>query len=531
MIYLKGVDMSLDGFFIKRLILETKDNIINSRIEKIEQLNGSMFVFSLYNQKRRFFLYFKLNSPHACFFISNLKNSSNNFDSAFLKILRQNLEGYIIKDIKQKDDDRIIILTLSSYHVFDGQIFKELIIELMGRYNNLILTSKNIVIDAFYKRFSQDSRSIIPKIEFSFFQNDKKNYVYDPNLNVDNINFFSKTFVGISPMLSCFLFNNNLDLKTIKTNPTLKLTNNKFYWFDIFDENDEKINFENLSNLLEKIALSEKISTNIYEKFINKSLLNFNHKKEKLNELLKKAEDDATFKTKADYIYKSGYDLKLKLLEIKVENEIIFLNPLKTLNENAQEFYKKYQKSKRSILKITEQIEINDANINLMNQFLYDLTLEKENFTQIEQQLKLFGFKTKPIKKNKQDVNLPLKLAFEDGYFYIGKNNFQNEKIFKELANKNDLFFHVDSGPGSHVIYKGVVNDKILNCGATLAAYFSKFKNLPNLLVRYTQYRNLKRIPDISGFQVTLKSFKTMPIKIDEKLINSLLAANHLKKK
>src|SRR5690554_644918 len=161
--------MAIDGFLIKNLINEVKDEIIDNRLECLFQPLDDVFYASFYYRGKRRYLNFKLKPPYACFFLSEEIINSNNIQSNFLQTLKRQLEGYILKDIKQHLNDRVVIFEFEGVDLIEGLVKKQLILELMGRYNNLILLKDNIIIDAFIKNVSTTSRSIANKINYEFF--------------------------------------------------------------------------------------------------------------------------------------------------------------------------------------------------------------------------------------------------------------------------------------------------------------------------------------------------------------------------
>src|SRR5690554_4633801 len=142
--------MALDGFFINKLVIEVKNEIEMSRLEKISQVDKDIFVFSLYLKGKRNYLWIKLNSPNASFFITN-SITNNEMRSHFLDILKFNLNKMILSSIKQVKNDRVIIFEFTGTDLLKGRITKKLVLELMGRYNNLILIEDDYIIDAYHK--------------------------------------------------------------------------------------------------------------------------------------------------------------------------------------------------------------------------------------------------------------------------------------------------------------------------------------------------------------------------------------------
>ena len=522
--------MAIDGFLIKNLINEVKDEIIDNRLECLFQPLDDVFYASFYYRGKRRYLNFKLKPPYASFFLSEEIINSNNIQSNFLQTLKRQLEGYILKDIKQHLNDRVVIFEFEGVDLIEGLVKKQLILELMGRYNNLILLKDNIIIDAFIKNVSTTSRSIANKINYEFFPTNKKTFTLDAYKNMDSPMYLSKNYIGISPLLSKCLFKNKIDIFNEPVRPTKNLTKNQFYWFNLFDNNDELIFYETISELLLKNIEAGNVSKEKYFNFINKSLTFYSNKLINFKEDLKRFENDLNLDEIGNYIYSSGYNLDEKHSEIKTyDHKIIFLDVTKTLNENAQEYFKKYKKAKRAISHIEEQINENKNLYNLFLDFKYELETIKDDFKDLELALKPFGFKTKQKPSKKKSKDPYIKLNYLNNTFYIGRNSKENALVTHEIGTRNDFWFHIKDMPGSHVLLKGDLTDETLEMGAMLAAYYSKAKNLNKAEVNYTQVKNLKKIPKMPLSQVILTKYETINITIDNKAINDVLLANKLK--
>lgn len=523
---LDGDNMALDGYFINKLIEEVKPVIINSRIEKIFQTDKDIFIFSLYKRGQRNYLYFKLNAPSASFYVLDKLVSVENTSSNFLINLKNNIDGYLIEDINQLKKDRVITFNLVGNDFLDGRVNKSLVTELMGRYNNLILLdNENIIIDAFNKKFDSNARSILPKLKYEYFPTNKVDFINEYPLLETNLDL-SKKYLGISPLLSKYLFNNQLNLDNIKVYPVKNTNNNQFYWFNLFNKEDELKTYSNLSNLLADSIIVMNHNNNKYLNFINSQLNKETKLLENLKKSLEQSNNNLTLKDIGDSIYITGLDLSKSYSSFtNYLGEEIKLDPSKTLNQNAQNYYRLYQKAKRSIEHINTQITNVSNNINLLEQLHFDLSKNDVDYLELEEILVPLGLKVKKQKqtrKKKKNIN-PLIINYNDAIFYVGKNNLQNEYVTHEIGKHNDFWFHIKDAPGSHIVLKGELNDLNLSFGAMLAAKFSKQSDTPVVSVNFTQIKNIKIIPGLKGYNVILTKFETINIRIDHELLSNYL--------
>lgn len=524
--------MAIDGFFIKHLINELNEKLINLRVLKISQVKKDIFIFHFNKSGEKIFLNMKVNSPNSSVFLTDhLKESDKNYNTGLILNLKRLLESSILTNIKQHSNDRVLIIEFTTNDFLVGKIKREIIFEIMGRYNNLILTENNIIIDAYNKAFNANARSIIPKGEFSFFHTNKIELDKIDYTNVLDANYLSKNFVGYSKLLSEYLYRHKTDVNEISVEPTLNLDTNKYYWFNLFSNDNKIIKFNSLSKLFEKLVYEPSYDYTLQNNFINKQLIRLNKRLDNLENDLVKAKDNLGLKDIGNLIYASGLNLDQKYSSIKdFSNNSVALDANYTLKENAQRAFKKYSKASRAITFINENIDTTKEDINELLTIQFHLTLDDVTISEINQDLVRFGFKNKQrINPNKRDTLKLLKINYLDTIIYVGKNNKQNDYITHSLSSHNDLWLHAEKAPGSHVLIKdNNPSDKVLEFAAMLAAKYSTLKLNHKVNVNYTQIRNLKKIPKKPGHMVSMKSFNTITIIVDDKLINDVLIANKL---
>lgn len=525
--------MAIDGFFVKHLVNELKNELLDLRVLKITQIKKDIFLFHFNKSGKKMFLNFKLNSPNASTFITNdIIVNDDNISSGFLSNLKRIFEASFLTNIKQHLNDRVIIFEFTINDFLDGKIKKELVFEIMGRHNNLIVLENNIVIDAYSKKFSENSRSIIPKINFEFFPSNKT-VISDIDYHLVNSNtYLSKNYMGFSLLLSKYLFDNNTDPFNTSLNPTLNITQKQFYWFNLFDENDDIISFDTLSNLLAKLVYE---GINDYSKqnnFIEKELVKLFKRRANLENDLTLANNDLSLKEIGNLIYSSGKNLNEKHSHlIDFSNNEVKLDSNYTLLENAKRSFKKYQKAVRAIKHINENIDQTyDLEKELLSAKFY-LSLDNPNSDEINEALVNLGYKYKrKTNPNKIAKMLLLKFDYLNTIIYVGKNNKQNDYITNKIATNNDYWLHVSNAPGSHVLIKDSnPSDDVLTFAAMLAAYYSTLRDNGKVLVNYTKIKNVKRIPGKPGHMVLIENYETILVKVDEKLINEAHIANKLK--
>lgn len=524
--------MIIDGYFIKKLVDEFQVELNHARLEKIQQIGTASFLFHFYRrgEKRRLIIHLLANDYRAYF----TNETYSNFESSqFLVALKKHLEGAIVSHVSQHLDDRVIVFHFEYLDYIFGKQNFQLIFEAMGKHANLLIVKDDKILETYKKMFFEDGRQLLPHAKFEFFPSDKQRFDYIDYNKIENPMDILNSYMGISKMLAQYLYHHQYQIDNLVFNPTYSQTVHKFYATDIFEETDDKIYYPTLSVMMENYKLQQPLNTQSYKQFIKKQLKKYRTKAIHLEQQYEKALKDLTIKDKADLIYMSGLNLSAKMHEIEVNTQKIKLDEHLTLNENAQKYYKKYQKAKRSIDPILKQIQDNQSLIELFVEFEMNLSFSHANdLEDLEKALIPFGFVSKKQKKlSKKQKHKPhiLEIKDEDATYLIGKNAIQNQYITHDLSNPQDDWFHVKDAPGSHVLVKcSQLNEKIIRKAAMLAAYHSKLKLSSSIPVDYTKVKFIKKIPNKPGYQVIYKENKTIFIDIDQTLINTYLQS-HIK--
>ena len=236
------------------------------------------------------------------------------------------------------------------------------------------------------------------------------------------------------------------------------------------------------------------------------------------------------------------YKIKKGMEEIQVEDYYndnapvcIKLQPELTPADNAQRYYKRYNKAKNAANKAAVQAEQSKEELAYLESLSFWLseTNSHEDFFQIEQELTDAGYlkpKNKPGKKTEAaDKTKPIPNTYitKSGLkILVGKNNKQNDWVTFKAAKDDDLWFHAKGIPGSHVILKlegKEASDEEIEAAALLAAFHSKGKFSAKLPVDFTQVKNVKKIKGAKPGLVTYENFKTIFITPDKELIDALV--------
>lgn len=421
--------MAFDGIITQKVVYELQ-NIIGCKIDKIYEPDKNNIILGLYGKSinlslqicisaQNYRLHLTSNSP------KNPKNAPN-----FCMLLRKHLLGYKIKQIYSMDLERIIFIDLQNNENPNKPIFKKLIIELMGRHSNIVLTDQNyIIIDCLRHTSTEDNsyRDMYPTAKYIFPEPSKYSFIElqdfndfylkinnylskDSNIStmsIDNIDtIISNTFNGIS---KSFIRNIVILLKITDISKTsLELIyfkikeiinyhfveiqfsiDNDFFPFTYPEENiNEKIDMFSVNLALDKFYYKKEtieLFTAYRNSMLNLILESLKKYKKRLvnidNKILDSKNKDI-YRLYGELITSNLYKIPNKnLKKIELENyynnnEIITipLNSMYLPSYNAKLYFKKYSKLKNSLDIVNKQKEETISDINYIESVVYEIT-------------------------------------------------------------------------------------------------------------------------------------------------------------
>ena len=571
--------MSFDGIFTKVVVDEIYPLLLNGKINKINQPDKNEINIQIYNKENYKLL---LSCANNLSRIHLSEKSKKNPITAynFCMLLRKHLVGGTIKNIYQHKMDRVVCFEIENLNELKELSKKLLIIEIMGKHSNIILVDKesNKIIDAIKHIDSRQSsiREVFPNKDY-FFVKDEKENILDENYKLPSEilkisepismkKFFYTNYLGFSPIISYELLHNSnvdsdmsssnlneesikrIDENFVKLVENIKnknyfpifikdeINNNKdFYCFDLnLYENKEKI--DSLSELVENFyhnnSLRDRINQKAsgFKKILTTKLNRLTNKYIAMNDELLNNKSKEDLKIFADLLSINIYKIEKGMKKVSVENiydnmkEIeISLDEKKSPRENIEAYYKKYKKLKTADEIIKAELPKIEEEMKYIKQILetIEIITELNELSEIEEELISLGYVRKS-KKNKQKLEKSKPYVFETdsgALIYVGKNNLQNENLTLKFANKNDIFFHAQDVPGSHVILRGAnLTEDDYKIAGFLAGYYSYFKNEGYANVDYTEKKHIRKAKGTGLGMVYYDNYKTLFIDFKDKL-------------
>ena len=548
--------MSFDGFFLHHMVEELRRELVNGRIQKINQPFEQELVLQIRSNRQSHRL---LLSAHPVF--GRIQLTQTTFEnpaqpSTFIMVLRKYLQGAVIESIEQVENDRIVEITVSNKNEIGDHIRATLIIEIMGKHSNILLVDKSshkILEVIKHVGFSQNSyRTLLPGSSYiappgteslnPFTVKDEKLFeiLQTQELTAKNLqSLFQGLGRDTANELERLLISEKLSTFRNFFSQASKpfLTETSFSPVPFANRVGEP--FANLSELLDTYykdkAERDRVKQQASEliRRVENELQKNRHKLKKQEKELLATDNAEEFRQKGEllttFLHQVPNDQDQIILDNYYTNQpiTITLDKALTPSQNAQRYFKRYQKLKEAVKYLTELIEETKATILYLESV--DTVLNQaglEEIAEIREELIQTGFIRRKQREKIHKRKKPEQYLASDGktIIYVGRNNLQNEELTFKMARKEELWFHAKDIPGSHVVISGNLNpsDEVKTDAAELAAYFSKGR-LSNLVqVDMIEVKKLNKPTGGKPGFVTYTGQKTLRVTPDPEKIASM---------
>ena len=547
--------MSFDGFFLHHMTDELRQQLLYGRIQKINQPFNQELVLQIRSNRQNHKL---LLSAHPVF--SRIQLTRTAFENpavptTFIMVMRKYLQGATIENISQIENDRILEISVSNKNEIGDNVAATLIIEIMGKHSNIILMDKasgNIIEAIKHVGFSQNSyRTILPGSSYvTPPQTDKRNpftisdeklfeILHTEDLSARSLqNLFQGLGRDTAAELSQRLTSDKLKIfRAFFANSTQATLTSKSFTPILFADSQKE--FPSLSQLLdafyqdkaERDRVNQQASELIHR--VENELEKNRKKLTKQEQELVATENAEEFRQKGELLTTFLHQVPNNQDQVELDNYYtsekitIVLDKALTPNQNAQRYFKKYQKLKEAVKHLTGLIEETKETIQYLESV--ETALSQASLTEIaeiREELIQTGFIRRRQREKIQKRKKPEKYLATDGktIILVGRNNLQNDELTFKMAKKEELWFHAKDIPGSHVVITGNLHpsDDVKTDAAELAAYFSKAR-LSNLV--QVDMIEVKKINKPTGGKpgfVTYTGQKTLRVTPDEVKIKSM---------
>ena len=432
--------------------------------------------------------------------LTNLQFENPQQPPQFCMVLRKYIESSTLVDIIQVENDRVIEFVFTGRDELGDEQNYHLIAELMGRHSNVLLVNKD------EKKLYEAIRHVPPSM--NSYRTLLPGADYRPAPEQDNINPFEyretiqlegetqkdrvrsiqSQFQGFgrdSAKELLYQIDTHKDqedtetfkqfMKPYQENtyvPTLTEDGNRtsFTALPYPSTEGDKESFDSLGDLLDEFYENKAERDRVHQQTNDLSQL-LNNERKKNTKKLKKLEREYketnradNYKVKGEVLTAFMHTVEQGMEEIELENFyedyepiVIELDPQKLPAENAQWYFKRYQKMKSRKNHLASQIPLTKQEINYIDSILAQLEIaSSHDIDEIRDELRNEGYlKRQRGKKKKKKQTGPEKYYASDGtLIYVGKNNSQNDQLTMRTANKTDWWLHTKDIPGSHVLIR-----------------------------------------------------------------------------
>ncbi len=512
--------MALDGITLGLVKKELESYLIGSKIDKVHQPSKNELVFIMRTRNGAYRLYLSCDgqSPRVHMTRYNLENPK--FPPMLCMLLRKRLAGATLTNIKQVQNDRILIFEFDGTTDIGDKTKYHIICEIMGQRSNIIFCDIDYKIIDAVKRIDEEKssvREILPGLKYELPPiPEKSNILTDNTKNIVNAilnkseKMLSKaildTVEGISPIIGREIAYRTVfgdkqtgvlsDIEKERLNAEIsvlrnEITNNKcFYMLSSVDNVPFDFSFADIRQygkaLIKKEynSISELLDDFYFEKdkinrikrkvsdlfkILNNAVERTSRKINNRRLELEKSENREQLRIYAELITANQYRLTEKSSVYTVENYYdncnsvdISVNPALTAQQNAQKYFKEYKKATNAKKLLHNLIEEGEQELVYLDTVLDNLSRANTDreITEIRDELEKGGYvKSRKGKNPKNDKPLPpIEFKSSDGFtILVGRNNVQNDMLTLKTAKNYDMWLHVQKHAGSHTV---IIADK-----------------------------------------------------------------------
>ena len=510
--------MAFDGITIAAMVQELHKNLDNGRFNKIAQPEADALMITGKGANGQCRLFISASPSLPLIYFTGKNKPSPLTAPNFCMLLRKHLGSARIGNIVQPGLERVVEFELEHLNELGDPCKKYLIVELMGKYSNIIFCDENErIIDSIKRVPSQMSsvREVLPGREYFIPETQDKRNPLDcsyeqfcekaSSLPLPLAKALTSAFTGISGQVAaeiCYRASLDADIpiNTLEEDALLHLYHN-FSWLM---EDVENANFkpcilykgeepaeyaailptryehtegyhiepaDSISAVLEQFYASRSLYTRMRQKSVDLRKIVSTHLERSSKKLdlqlkqLKDTEKRDKYKVYGELLNTYGYQVTEGAKSVEVPNyytgEMLTIPLDETLSplDNAKKYFARYNKLKRTFEALNTQTEETKTEIAHLQTIQAALAIaeSEDDLAQIRDELETYGYIRRKMngKKKQKFKSKPFHYRSSDGFdIYVGKNNFQNDELTFKVANGNDWWFHAKGMPGSHVIVK-----------------------------------------------------------------------------
>ncbi len=540
--------MPQDAYTIRYVANELKGLLCGGKISRIVQPARDELTFIIYTGKTNVKLEAKLSAQDTRLSVASNEKPVPLSAPNFCMLLRKHLQNAEILNVVQPDFERIIYFDLKCVSDFSSSVMR-LYFELMGKYSNAVLCENGVIVGALKTTSIGENTKRVLFGGVGYVPPEKQDKIAPDDIDgLENVlkyvsgdaaKFICVRVKGISYATALDMvrvYGENITATDIReyvygsdTEPCVTYINGEANDFKVRSAEKEK-----------KVYKSVLEAQSAYYSYVD-SKRAFNEKKSKLENALKSAlkkiekriaaiedklaecKDADIIKLKGELITANIYALQRGMTGFTALNYYdpdggtvkIELDGTLSPSANAQKYYKRYAKLKRTQTSVTAQREEAERKLEYLNSIYSNIRAadDSADFEETEEELEALGLIGKTDTRRKKQSSAPFRSYNVGGFKIIsGRNNLQNERLTKGLS-PDDIWLHTQKYHSSHVgiITNGRdVPDEVLKTAAEICAYYSDGRGGNKIPVDYTFKKYVKKPPKSNAGFAVYTNYKTV---------------------
>jgi len=558
--------MAFDSTVMAAVVGELNQRLLGARITKIYQPEADELALLCHAGGENYRLLLSANPRHARLHLTRIEKRNPPSPPVFCMLMRKYVEGGRITEVAQVGRDRICRIAIRATDELGNPVTYRLVTEVMGKHSNIVLISpQGRIVDAI-RRVTEEVnryRELLPGLAYvpppPTGKLDPARVTAadltppDPDLPAWQV--LLDRVDGLGPLLAreavfrtgapadaplssvdpAALAAAVRDLATVgaAVGPRLLYTaDGRLKEYHVLEmrhwPGPVETGFDSVSACLDayygRRAEEEHFRAlrGSLARLVRDEIARVRKKHRAQEESLATAEAAETYRIQGELITAHLWKITRGITEVRVENyydpeggEIVIpLDPALSPTENAQAYYRRYQKARSGLAAIQEQLAKSAAELAYLEQV--EVALEQAeslpDLEEIRRELTAEGYlkghtagrkaeqgrRRPPGEGKEQKAQPPITLRSSDGLeIWVGRNNRQNDYLTLKLAAPQDLWFHTKEIPGSHVILRvppgKEVPERSIHEAAALAAYHSKARQSSGVPVDYTARKHVRK--------------------------------------
>ena len=507
--------MAFDAICLRAVLAELSPALTGAKIDKVQQPSSDTLFFAVrtHQGNRRLLVNTGAHAPRIHFTDTIRENPAQ--PPMFCMILRKYLVGARIAEVSQPGGDRVARLELLCTDELGDSARRSLVIELMGRYANVILLdSEGVIVDCL-RRVDADMspvRQLLPGLYYrppALFDklsledsDDERTEALLRTAEKPDDKFLLSHFAWLSPLVcrelaarahgSALLLGREVaalrkDVLENRYTPTMVLESRRdaygretkvcvdYSYLPVtqYGALRETRVFASFSEMLDAFYAAREAEehraqrTQGVRKVVSGARAKLVKKLAAQKQEQASAEDREKYRRAGDLIMANIWKLSRGMQEAVVTDYMtegcpevkIRLDPRYSPQDNAQKQYKAYARAKRAEEMLKKMIAEGEEELVYLDSVLDALTRcdSEAELAAIRTELATNGYASQKWaasgKKQREKPVAPLHYEAPDGFdVYVGRNNVQNEQLTLKTAAKTDWWFHVQKAAGAHVI-------------------------------------------------------------------------------